>query len=178
MVLKEKISQDLTAALKSGQGDVIGTLRFLMSAIKNAELLKRTKLSKKGKPAAAPSDGASLAPLGREELEKLSELSDEEAISVMLGEIKKRKESIAQYEAGGRKDLVEKETAELEILKKYAPEEMPDEELRDLIKKKISEMGGVTMKEFGKIMGLIMAEVKNRAGGDLVKKIIEEELKQ
>lgn len=164
MILKGKINQDLTAALKSGQGDAVGTLRFLMSAIKNAELLKRTKLSKESRPA--------------EELEKLSELSDEEATSVILGEIKKHKESIAQYEAGGRKDLVEKETKELEIIKKYAPEEMSEDELRNLVKEKISDLGGTTIKDFGKVMGLIMAEVKGRASGDAVKKIIEEELKQ
>ncbi|HEY4495110.1 MAG TPA: GatB/YqeY domain-containing protein [Candidatus Paceibacterota bacterium] len=162
-MLKEKINEDLTAALKSGAGDIVAALRFLMSIIKNKELEKRTKLSKENKPA--------------EELEKLSELSNDEIIPVILGEIKKRKESILQYENGNRKDLAEKETKELEIIKKYAPEEMGENELRAVVKKKISEMGEVTAKEFGEIMGSVMAEVKGRAGGDAVKKIIEEELK-
>lgn len=168
--LKDKINSDLSKAFKVGNSEIVSALRFLMSVIKNTELLKRTKLSKDGRPA--------------EELEKLSELTDEETASVVLGEIKKRKESIVQYEKGGREDLAKKETLELEILKKYAPEEMPETELRDLVKKKISDLGlpaqsgGATMKDFGKIMGLIMAEVKSRAGGDAVKKIIEEELKQ
>lgn len=164
MTLKNKINEDLNIAFKNGDSSTVSALRFLMSVIKNKELEKRTKLSKEEKLAG--------------ELEKLSELSDEETISVILGEIKKRKESIAQYEIGNRKDLAKKETAELEIIKKYAPEEMPEEELRDLISKKIKVLGGVTVKDFGKIMGLIMAEVKGRAGGDVVKKIIEEELKQ
>ena len=107
----------------------------------------------------------------------MSELSDDEITSAILGEIKKRKESISQYETGGRKDLAEKEAAELTILKKYVPEEMPEEELRSVIKKKILEMGEVTMKDFGKTMGSVMSEVKGRAGGDAVKRIIEEELK-
>ena len=162
-MFKEKINEDLTAALKSGSGGVVSALRFLMSVIKNNELLKRTKLSKENKPA--------------EELEKLSELSADETISVVLSEIKKRKESIVQYEKGGRKDLAEKETKELEIIKKYAPEEMGENELRAVVKKKISEIGEVAAKEFGKIMGSVMAEVRGRAGGDAVKKIIEEELK-
>ena len=162
-MLKEKINEDLTAALKSGSGDIVSALRFLFSVIKNKELEKRTKLSKENKPV--------------EELEKLSELSDDETVSAILGEIKKHKESIIQYEKGGRKDLAEKETAELEILKKYAPEEMGEEELRAVVKKKISETGGVTVKDFGKIMGQVMAEVKGRAGGDAVKKIIEKEFK-
>jgi len=163
MSLKERINQDLIAALKNGKSEIASALRFLMSVIKNNELLKRTKLSKEGKPA--------------DELEKLSELTDEEIIRVILSEIKKRKESATQYEAGGRNDLAQKETAELAILKKYVPEEIGEVELRNLIKKKIGDLSNVTIKDFGKIMGLVMAEVKGRAGGDAVKKIIEEELK-
>lgn len=161
--LKDQINNDILKAFKGGDNIIVSTLRFLMSVIKNAELLKRTKLSKDGKT--------------QEELEKLSELSDEEIVSIILGEIKKRKESIAQYEAGSRKDLAEKETKELEIIKKYAPKEMPEEELKNLIKKKISDLDGATIKDFGKVIGLVMAEVHGRASGDVVKKIIEEELK-
>ena len=164
MSLKERINQDLIAALKNGKSEIASALRFLMSVIKNNELLKRTKLSKEGKPA--------------DELEKLSELTDEEIVGVILSEIKKRKESATQYEAGGRNDLAQKETAELAILKKYVPEEIGEVELRNLIKKKIGDLSNVTIKDFGKIMGLVMAEVKGRAGGDAVKKIIEEELRK
>ncbi|MBI2635120.1 MAG: GatB/YqeY domain-containing protein [Parcubacteria group bacterium] len=163
MTLKERINEDLKTAFKSGSSDVVSTLRFLSSVIKNKELEKRTKMSKEGGLA--------------KELEKLSELTEEELIGVILGEIKKRKESVVQYEKGGRADLAEKETKELEIIKKYAPEEMPEDELRAIIKGKIGEIGGATMKDFGRLMSLIMAEVKGRAGGDIVKKIIEEELK-
>lgn len=162
--LKSKINEDIVSALKGGSSDVALTLRFLMSVIKNNELIKRNKLSKEGKSG--------------EDLIKLSELTDEEIVKVILSEIKKRKESIAQYEAGGRGELAKKETAELEILKKYVPEEMGEDELRDLVNKKIGDLGGVTIKDFGKVMGLVMAEIKGRASGDAVKKIIEEELKQ
>lgn len=163
MNLKDKINEDINSALKNGSRDTASVLRFLMSVIKNNELLKRTKFSKEGKT--------------QEESEKLSELTDEEVVSVILSEVKKRKDSIFQYEKGGRKDLAEQETKELEILKKYVPEEMGEIELRDLIKKKISDLGNVTIKDFGKVMGLIMTYVKGRASGDAVKKIIEEELK-
>jgi len=163
MNLKDTINEDIKSAMKSGLNDEASALRFLNSVIKNKELEKRNRLSKEGRPLA--------------ELEKLSELIDEEVINVILGEIKKRKESIAQYEKGGRKDLAEKEMSELEILKKYVPEEMPEGELRSIIRKKITEIDGATMKDFGKIMGLVMAEVKGRAEGGAVKKIIEEEIK-
>ena len=169
MNLKERINEDLKTAFKNGSNDIVSTLRFLSSVIKNKELEKRTKISKEGRPAA--------------ELEKLSELTEEELIGVILGEIKKRKESIAQYEKGGREDLAKKEAAELEVLKKYVPSEISEEELRLVVKKKIAEIGPSaqagekTMKDFGKIMGSVMSEVKGRADGELVKKIIEEELK-
>lgn len=163
MNLKNKINEDINSALKGGLSDIALTLRFLMSVIKNKELEKRTKLSKGENP--------------KEELEKLSELTDEEITGIILGEIKKRKESVFQYEKGSRKELADRENKEIEILKKYVPEEMPEEELRNLIKEKINGLGGVTMKDFGKIMSLIMADVKGRVGGDIVKKIIEEELK-
>ena len=163
MNLKDTINEDIKSAIKSGLNDKVSVLRFLNSVIKNKELEKRNRLSKEGRPLA--------------ELSKLSELIDEEVINVILGEIKKRKESIAQYEKGGREDLAKKEAAELEILKKYVPEEMSEGELRSIVKKKIAEINGATMKNFGKIIGSVIAEVKGRAGGELVKKIIEEELK-
>ncbi len=163
MNLKDIINEDIKSAIKSGLNDKASALRFLNSVIKNKELEKRGRLSKEGWPLA--------------ELEKLSELADEEVVNVILGEIKKRKESIAQYEKGGREDLAKKESAELEILKKYVPEEMGEEELRGVIKRKLAEMGEISSKDFGKIMSGVMAEVKGRAGGEAVKKIIEEELK-
>lgn len=155
---KDKINEDIKSAIKGGLDDEASALRFLSSVIKNKELEKRARLSKEGKPVA--------------ELEKLSELTEEEIISVILGEIKKRKESIVQYEKGGREELAKKETAELEILKRYVPEEMPEDELRAIIKKKIAGQ-----KDFGKAMGAVMAEVKGRTDGGIVKKIIEEEMK-
>lgn len=158
MSIKDKINENIKVAFKSGLKDEVSALRFLSSVIKNKELEKRTRLSKENKDIA--------------ELEKLSELSDEEIMGVISGEIKKRKDSIVQYEKGGRDDLVKKETAELEILKKYAPAEMPEEELRALIKNKVAGQ-----KDFGKAMGLVMAEVKGRADGVAVKRIIEEEMK-
>ncbi len=164
MTLKERISEDLKAAFKGGSGDVVSTLRFLNSVIKNKELEKRTRLSKEEKNKV-------------EELEKLSELNDDEIIAVISSEIKKRKESIVQFEKGGRPELAQKEGAELNILKKYVPEEMSENDLAKVVKKKLGEMGEVTIKDFGKIMGAVMAEVKGRASGDSVKKIIEEELK-
>lgn len=109
MALKDKINEDIKVAFKNGEIDAVSTLRFLMSVIKNKELEKRTKLSKEGNP--------------EEELGKLSELSDEEVVSVISGDIKKRGKSIDQYKKGNREDLVKKESKELEIIKKYLTNE-------------------------------------------------------
>jgi len=166
MNLKNKINEDIKSAIKNGLSAEVSALRFLNSVIKNKELEKRSRLSKEGRPLA--------------ELVKLSELIDEEVVNVISGEIKKRKESIVQYEKGGREDLAKKEIAELEILQRYGPKEMPEEELRAVIKRKIVEVGlsaQAGQKDFGKIMSSVMSEVKGRAGGELVKKIIEEELR-
>ena len=164
MSIKDKINEDIKKAFKSGLSDEVSTLRFLNSVVKNKELEKRTRLSKENKDVV--------------ELGKLSELSDEEIMGVISGEIKKRKDSIAQYEKGGRDDLVKKETAELEILKKYAPAEMSEEELRILIKNKIAGLSAQAgEKDFGKAMKMVMAEVKGLADGTMVKRIIEEEMK-
>ena len=114
MNLKDIINEDIKSALKSGSSDEVLTLRFLNSVIKNKELEKRKRLSKEGQPLT--------------ELGKLSELTDEEVIKVIFGEIKKRQESIAQYEKGHRQNLAKKEAAELEILKKYVPSEMSEGE--------------------------------------------------
>lgn len=166
MSVKDKIKENITSAVKNGLTDEVSTLRFLISAVKNKELEKRGRLSKEGKPLA--------------ELEKLSELTDEEVVNVILSEIKKRKESIIQYEKGGREELAKKEATELGILKKYVPEEITEEELRSAVKKIIAKAGlpsPLGPKDFGKIMGLVMAEVKGRADGAMAKKIIEEELR-
>ncbi len=142
MNLKDTINGDIKSAMKSGLNNEASVLRFLNSAIKNKELEKRNRLSKEGRPLA--------------ELEKLSELIDEEVINVISSEIKKRKESIAQYEKGGREDLAKKEATELEILKKYVPSEMPEEELRSIVKKKIAEIGEATLKDLNRQIFLLL----------------------
>ncbi len=164
MDLKEKINDDIKSAMKSGRSDEVSVLRLLSGAIKNKELEKRMRLSK-----SVPQGGA-------EEIEKSSALSGDEIAAVVSGEIKKRKEAAEQYKKGGRPELAEKELSEIEILKKYAPEAMSGDELRSIVKKKIAEAGAVSAKDFGKLIGSVMAEVKGRAGGEAVKKIIEEEI--
>jgi len=163
MSLKEKIQTSLKKAMQEKDELKVSVLRMLMAAIFNKEKEKRAKLSK------------------TEEIEKLDELSkltDKETIEVISSENKKRKDSIEQYEKGNRQDLADKEKKELEILKDYLPEQMGEEEIRKIVKEKIEELGATSPQDTGKVMGAVMSELKGKADGDMVNKIVQEELKK
>ncbi len=149
MSLKEKILFDLKESLKSGDAFKRDVLRFLSGSIKNAEIEKRKK-----------EEG----------------LDDQEVMEVVRKSIKQRKDSIEQYEKGGRTDLAEKEKKELEIISIYLPAQMDESKVREEIKKIISESGEISPKDFGKIMGISMKKLQGQTDGSVVKKILEEEL--
>jgi len=148
-MLKQRILSDLKSAMKEGDTAKRDVLRMLDSMIKNVEIEKKKR------------------EVG---------LSDEEAQEVISRAIKQRKDAISQYEAGGRADLVEKEQKEIEILAAYMPEQMGEEEIREIVKATISELSA-TKEKMGMVMGALMPKLKGKADGQLVKKIVEEELK-
>ncbi|TSC75430.1 MAG: hypothetical protein G01um101430_272 [Parcubacteria group bacterium Gr01-1014_30] len=137
-------------------------LRMLVSAIVNKEKEKRYKISKEKQE------------LKDAELEKESRLTDEEILEVIASEAKKRKESIAEFEKGGREDLVQKEKAELEVLQKYLPEQLAEDELRKLAKEAVDKVGAKEMKDMGRVMQELMQKVKGRADGTFVSKVVKE----
>ena len=149
-MLHQKIEAELKSALKSGEKEKTGILRFLISAIKNFQIENKLK--------------------GEEYLK------DEEIIAVIRRQVKQRKDSIAEYEKGGRSDLVKKEKAEMDMLENYLPAQASEERIREVVKAKISELGITDKSGFGKLMGAVMAELKGQADGDAVKKVVEEEL--
>lgn len=148
--LKEKIFTDLKEAMKSGDTEKRDVLRMVDSMIKNAEI-------EKGK---------------REE-----GLSDDEVIEILSRAVKQRQDSVMQYEKGGRSDLAKKELSEIEILKNYLPEQLSEDELKEIVKKILGENDLNGSADFGRAMGLVMTEVKGRADGNLVRQIITEILK-
>lgn len=162
--LKRQIQEDLKAALKKKEEIKVSAIRMLNAAISNKEIEKRSKLSRQ-KPE-----------LKSEELAEQSILTDEETIETIVSESKKRKEAIAGFEKGGRADLVEKEKRELEILKKYLPEQLPEEEIRKIVKDIIQKTEAASIKDMGKVMAGLMPKVKGRADGFLVSKIVKESL--
>ncbi len=148
-MLKQKIAEDLKSAMKAGDAQKRDTLRMLDSMVKNTEIEKKK----------------------REE-----GLTDEEIQEVIARAIKQRKDSITQFETGGRPELAEKEKAEIAILSGYMPEQMSEEEVRSAVKEVIVETGASSKADMGKVMGAAMGRLKGKADGNLVKKIVEEEL--
>jgi len=152
MELKEKIKLNLNSALKEKRTLEVLVLRQLLAAILNKEKEKRFKAKE----------------------EKDIQLTDEEVIEVISSEAKKRRESIFEFEKGKRQDLVEKEKKELEILEKYLPEQLPEEEIRKLIKEAIEKTDAKEIKDMGRVMAELMPKIKGKADGTLVSKIVKE----
>ncbi|MDI6777709.1 MAG: GatB/YqeY domain-containing protein [Patescibacteria group bacterium] len=148
--IHQQIENDLKSALKSADKEKTGILRFLISAIKNHQIEKRAQGEKY--------------------------LSDEDIILVVRRQAKQRKDSISEYEKGGRADLVQKEKKELEILGSYLPAQMNDDEIRKIVEAKMAKFGISDKTGFGKLMGAVMKELQGKADGSIVKKIIEEKL--
>jgi len=162
-MLKEKINQDTKKAMQEKNELLLLVLRGLSAAIHNKEIEKRTKLSKTEKDI--------------KKLGELSKLEEEEIIEVIASEAKKRKDSIVEFGKGGRQDLVDKETKELEIIKKYLPEQMSEEQIKEEAKKVIKEIGAAGPKDTGKVMSALMAKLKGKAEGGVASKIVGELLK-
>lgn len=150
MALKEKILEDLKHAMKNKKTDELRVLRSLKAKILEKEIAERQ---------------------GGE-----SELSDSQIIEVLMKAGKQRKESIEQFEKGNREDLAEKEKKELSLIEKYLPKMMNDEEIREVVQAKISQMGATSMADMGKVMGALMGQLKGKAEGASISRIVKEEL--
>ena len=105
------------------------------------------------------------------------EATDEDVLSVVQKEVKQRKDSIEQFKNAGRQELTDKEIKQLEILQKYLPVQMNEEEIKILVKEAISQTGAKSMTDMGKVMAVLMPKVKGKADGSLVSKIVLEQLK-
>lgn len=150
MRLKAQIENDTRDALKNREQVRLATLRMLRAAIQNKEIDKRTKLSKD---------------VLVEKPSEVSELTDEEVVVVIRSEIKKRRDSVVEFERGNRKDLVEKETAELKILETYLPPELSDQDIERIAREVIASVGG---ENFGRVMGEVMKRIGGQASGERV----------
>jgi uncharacterized protein len=132
MSLKARITEDMKAAMRSGEKDRLSCIRMLQAGIKQREVDERI------------------------------ELDDTQVLSVIDKMIKQRRESVVQFEAGKRADLVAKETAEISVLSAYLPAQLGDAELDAMIKDAIASTGAASMKDMGKVMGVLKPKAQGR----------------
>ncbi|HQO40854.1 MAG TPA: GatB/YqeY domain-containing protein [Spirochaetota bacterium] len=146
MSLLQKIESDMKDALKSGDKVRSGTLKMLKSDM----MYEKAKTGK--------------------------DITDEQALDVIKRAAKRRKESIREFEAAGRTDLVDVETGELKIIEEYLPEQLGPEEIEKVVVSILSEAGEVSQKDFGRIMGMAARELKGKADGALIKEILQRKM--
>lgn len=142
--LKQRLTDEMKAALKAGEKTRLGALRLLSASVKNREVELR------------------------------HELSDEELQEVAVREVKRRNEAIEAYESAGREDLAGKEREEREVLTAYAPQQLGAEEVEALIREAIEQTGASSPKEMGKVMGFVMGRAKGRVDGSAVQARVKE----
>ncbi len=138
MSLRERIQDDTTAAMRSGDVLRRDVLRMASSAAYNLEK------------------------------DQQRELSEDQLIGVLTREVKQRRESVEAYRAGGREDLASREEAEIAILKEYLPEPLTDEQLDALVGEGIAATGSATPRDLGKVMGWLAPRTRGRADGKIV----------
>jgi uncharacterized protein YqeY len=146
--LLDRISDDLTQAMRAKDKVRLRTLRSLRAALQNQEIGQRTE--------------------GTE-----TELSEQDQLAVLRKQINQRKDSIEQYEAADREDLVAKEQAELEVLETYMPETLSDDELDEKLRTIIDEVGAESMADMGAVMGRAMSDLRGRVDGNRVRTAVQ-----
>ena len=146
MSLKTKITDDMKAAMKAREAERLSAIRLMLAAIQQIEVDER------------------------------KDLSDPEVISVIERMIKQRRESVAQFQAAGRKDLVDKETFELGLLLSYLPKQLSDEDIASEITAVLAQTGAKGASDMGKVMGLLKGKLAGRADMAKVSALVKAKL--
>lgn len=146
MDLVQQLNDDLKDAMKNGEKEKLSIVRMLKAGMMN----EKVKLG--------------------------HDLSDSEAAEVVNREIKQHKDSIEQFTAGKRDDLVKEQTKELDILKKYAPKQLSPAEVKKVVEETAKQLGAQSKSDFGKLMGAVMGKLKGKADGNDVKKAVNDTL--
>lgn len=131
--LKQRLQEDMKAAMRAKASERLGTIRLIMAAIKQREVDERI------------------------------ELDDAQVIEVLTKMVKQRRDSLAQYEQAGRQDLADKESAELALIDEYLPPSLDDAELNDIIAGVIADTGAQSPQDMGKVMGQLKPKIQGRA---------------
>ncbi|PIO48964.1 MAG: glutamyl-tRNA amidotransferase [[Chlorobium] sp. 445] len=148
MTLKERINEDLKAAMKAGDKIRLEAVR----AIKKDIIEKETA----------------------EKRAQRGDLTPEEELEVLTAMVKRRRDSIEQFKQAGRHDLADEEIKQLAVIEQYLPAQLSEAEVKDVVQKIISQVGATSAKDIGKVMGAAMKELKGKADGSMVQKIAKE----
>ena len=146
MTLRDRLHDDTTAAMRSGDSLRRDVLRMVQNAIYNIEKAKKVTLS------------------------------EDEILGVVTKEVKTRRESVEAFRNGGREDLATKEEAEIAILSGYLPQQLTDHELRALVDQGIAATGATTARDMGKVMGWLSPQIRGRADGKVVSGLVNQAL--
>jgi uncharacterized protein YqeY len=146
MSLEERLVEEMKQAMKSNDKLRLSTIRMIRSALKNKEIELRKKLE------------------------------DDDVVKVMQVMVRKGEESVEQFQAGGRADLVEKENKEIEILKSFLPQPLSQEEILKIIDQSIQETQASSPKDIGKVMKSVMPKIGGKADGKLINQLVKERL--
>ncbi|MFE4711324.1 MULTISPECIES: GatB/YqeY domain-containing protein [Bacillales] len=144
MNLSERLNEDMKQAMKSKDKFALSTIRMVRSTIKYLEI----------------------------DLKRT--LDDNEVLDILSREIKQRKDALQEFETAGRDDLAASTKAEIEIIIKYLPEQLSEEEIKVIVQQTIQETGASSKSEMGKLMSALMPKVKGRADGKLVNQVVQQ----
>lgn len=148
MSLLSKLNDDMKTAMKAKEKETLQVIRMLKASLQNEQIK-----------------------VGRD-------LTEDEELTVLSREMKQRRDSLTEFEKAGREDLAEKTKGEITIVEQYLPEQLTDEEIRQIVTTAIKKTGATSPKEFGKVMGVVMPLVKGKADGNQVNAIVKELLNQ
>ena len=146
MSLKETLNNDIKTAMKAKDKENLAVLRMIKTAVQAAEI------------------------------DKKEELNAEEELTILAREAKQRRESLAEFVKAGRDELVAKTETEIEIVERYLPKQLSVEEVKEVIATVAEKIGATTQKEFGKLMGAVMQELKGKADGNVIKEQVKAHL--
>ena len=144
MSLTDTLRKDMFQAIKDGAKDESEILKMALASIKNVQI------------------------------ESEEELTDKEIQKILRSEVKKIKDSIEQFKKMEREDLVSKEVSQLEVLQSYLPKPMSEDEVRKVVEAKVKELNAESMRDMGKVMGVVMKELEGKADGNTVKDIVQD----
>jgi len=148
MSVFEQLTQDMKTAMKSGEKDRLATIRLLRGYLKD------------------------------EAINTQKELTPERELEILSKAAKQRKESIEAYQTAGRQDLVEQEEKELAVIQSYLPQPLSEKEIEEIVVSAIAEVGAESMKDIGKVMPVVIKQVKGRADGKAINTMVRQKLGQ